>query len=296
MKKLCSFVMLICLVLIVSACSDSILSSKEEKESEEKHKQSTLTGTIYFMKDNFIFSAKPDGTNLQQLSTTGVVGKPDSNPDVSEDGMSLVYSFDKSKIYMIPVTGGQEKLIASQWLSDHPTISPDKKYVAFDMSYNLMLIATARTESGEIAATYSNSYPRGWPDWSPDGESLIATELSEDGNYFKLVLIDVNTKEGKDLINDQNNDYFLASYNPTGDKIAVVRAPVGTEDYHLWLMNADGSGGIDLVGGIAMARPAWSPDGNHIAFEMNDSIYIVPASGGAPQLVIEGANAPAWGK
>ncbi|OZM56332.1 hypothetical protein CIB95_13035 [Lottiidibacillus patelloidae] len=298
MKSLNAYVMLVCFLLILSACSENVQVQEGAKEAgeEEGQKQSTFSGTLYFMKDNFIFSANPDGSNLQQLSTTGVDGKPDSNPDVSNDGLSIVYSFEKTKIFMIPASGGQEKLVASQWLSDNPVFSPDKSKVAFDMSYNLMLIATAFTESGEFERTYSGFSPRGWPDWSPDGSSIIATQLSDDGTYFKLVLIDVNSNKAKDLLNDANHDYFQASYNHDGSKIAVVKAPVDTEEYQLWVMNADGSGGVNLISGIVMARPAWSTDGKHIAFEKNNSIYIVPVSGGKPKLVIEGAKAPAWGK
>ncbi|OZM56455.1 hypothetical protein CIB95_11815 [Lottiidibacillus patelloidae] len=302
MKRIIYF---ICIVFLLSACTEEATpvptqngksGGKEPVVKEPAAKSETLAGKLYFMKDNFIFSANTDGTGITQISTTGESEKPDANPSVSLDGKYITYSNNKTKIYMIASAGGEEKLVANQWFADHPVFSPDAAMVTFDMESYGMTIATAHTESGDFGKTYDSIYPRSWPHWSPTTKTVIATQISNNGEYFKLITIDLDTKDAEILIDDPNVDYFFATYNYDGDKIAVIRAPTGTEDYSLWIMNADGSNGKELVTDVTMARPAWAPDGKHIAFEKDNSIFIMPVDGGDAKEVIKGGTAPAWGK
>jgi Tol biopolymer transport system component len=275
-------------------------SSIQDKEKEKDNKQGDnfLTGTLYFMKNNFIFSSNPDGSNVKQISTTGGEGKPDSHPSVSRDGKFVVYGLNSAKIYMISSTGGKEKLVANQWYADNPVLSPNYKRVAFDMDYHgNFVIATSFTETGEFETNYSAAYKqRSFPDWSPDGKLIVATELYNISEGFQLVLIDVETKESKLITNDPEHDYFSAAFSPDGKQLAVIKAKMDTENYSLIIMDVGGSNQKELVNIVSHSRPAWSPDGKYIAYEKGESIYIVPVAGGEAKLVLENAKSPAWGK
>ncbi len=103
----------------------------------------------------------------------------------------------------------------------------------------------------------------------------------------------------------QNTDPCF-SFN--GDRIAYVQrnASVSNEDV-LFVANYDGSGDTPIyttpLWGVDIERPFFSPDGNTLAFTMNDShlaswyIYTVPVTGGVPQEMTSlpvGAMHPAY--
>lgn len=98
------------------------------------------------------------------------------------------------------------------------------------------------------------------------------------------------------------------SWSPDGSKIAWVVGRVmpclatplprgGAIDPKIWVMNADGSGKVQLTrGSVRGVQPTWSPDGNQIAFaEPNgDGFSVVNADGtGLRQVTSQGGH-PAW--
>jgi len=74
------------------------------------------------------------------------------------------------------------------------------------------------------------------------------------------------------------------AWSPDGARIAFASTSSGNFD--VWVMNADGSGAVDLTGGSAAAdtAPTWSPDGSHLAFQTdrdgNNEIYVMDELGG----------------
>ncbi len=98
------------------------------------------------------------------------------------------------------------------------------------------------------------------------------------------------------------------SWSPDGSKIAWVVGRVmpcvatplprgGAIDPKIWVMNADGSGKVQLTrGSVRGVQPAWSPDGTQIAFaEPNgDGFSVVNADGtGLRQVASQGGH-PTW--
>ena len=100
-----------------------------------------------------------------------------------------------------------------------------------------------------------------------------------------------------------------AVWSPDGTRIAFVGQEDPSDAYStLWVMNADGSALSPLTDEFGVDMPSWSPDGTQIAFmgqrhpdptgesEGPIGIWIIPASGGDPRLVLEGDGweAPTW--
>lgn len=69
-------------------------------------------------------------------------------------------------------------------------------------------------------------------------------------------------------------------------------------DYHIHLVNADGSGHFELPGnGLRSRRPAWSFDGARLAFERDNDIFIVNHDGGGLRNLTNDSSAnslPTW--
>ena len=132
---------------------------------------------------------------------------------------------------------------------------------------------------------------------SPDGRTLAfcSTDLSssemnpEKGvpiSSFQLYTVPVGGGEARRLTDAGATE---PAFSPDGKRIAFIRPhdlENGKLQKDLWVMNADGTGSIQLTGSPGNARgPVWSPDGKMVAFHyepkndnsFSDEIRVVPA-------------------
>jgi Tol biopolymer transport system component len=134
------------------------------------------------------------------------------------------------------------------------------------------------------------------PAWSPDGTKLVYVS-SFMGELSGLVVINVEGETTPTYIS--TIEAADPAWSPDGTRIAYVgREGVNnpedpTSAWHLYVVNADGSGKT-RISSIASpfnsfsyppqaSGPAWSPDGKRLAFVgklSNDEIYTVSATGG----------------
>ncbi|MDF2771950.1 MAG: hypothetical protein K0S86_1444 [Geminicoccaceae bacterium] len=136
------------------------------------------------------------------------------------------------------------------------------------------------------------------PVWSPD-RKRIAFGDHETG------MIGVMNANGKNLRWLVKGDF--PSWSPDGRRIVFSRVPEDGGTADLYVMNADGTGVVQLmdVQNIATTDPSWSPDGKWIAFTGSYSggveVFVMEASGGIPKLLThcddagQRCSAPEWG-
>jgi hypothetical protein len=84
---------------------------------------------------------------------------------------------------------------------------------------------------------------------------------------------------------------FMPALSPDGTRLVYMKSNVG-----LMMLNlATNTTSVLLANNPSQPYyPAWSPDGSQITFSLNGGVYRMPASGGAPTLVVSSASSSDW--
>ena len=191
----------------------------------------------------------------------------------------------ESEVYMINVDGsGEKRLTDSPGLDAFPACSPDGERIVFaserDGNWELYVMDADGAEQRRLTNTPEDESS---PAWSPDGEKIAYVTGVIDGNET----IHVMNAEGSSRRRLAEGNW--PSWSPDGERI-VYTVYSANEEGRLVVMNADGSGQRNLgtsllqrllaLGG-ADEEPAWSPDGEKIAFasERDEEIYAMNVDG-----------------
>ncbi len=131
----------------------------------------------------------------------------------------------------------------------------------------------------------------------------LAGDIDDRSNYhYELVVLDARTRTRERITNNSDLDHYPV-WSPSGDRIAflsdrdVVHPLLFYRGIHLHTMASDGSDlqSVASMEGIALSPPMWSPDGERLAFLIDEyaegppqtflALYVVGADGTAPQRV-----------
>lgn len=183
-------------------------------------------------------------------------------PEWSPDGLRIAAHDDD--IWLINADGtGRTLLVGGPSIDLHPTWSPDGSRIAF---------SSDRDGTNEIYVI------------DPDGTGLTQLTFNDSGQF---------PPTGGTWPDSGGQ---APSYSRDGRRIAFYR------DDGLWVMNADGTGVVQVTAGVDW-EPTWSPEGGRIAFVreqaemMKFELFVINVDGtGLTQLTFDGATArdPAW--
>jgi len=225
-----------------------------------------------------LYSTHADGADLRQLTESA--NQRDICPAISADGKRVALCSDRTGSYEIWTMNANGKALAQLTAlggySVFPDWSPAGDRIAFTHGTpdnpDLTGIWVADSATGAAqrlipAATAPGLWADAYPAWSPDGTTVlfVRQRLNEDGDPFpiegQLWLYKLGSGTATQLTADPTVKDQVPDWSPDGSRIAY-----GADD-DVWVMNADGSGAVNLThSDAAEFGAAWSPRGGWIAF------------------------------
>ena len=218
-----------------------------------------------------------------------IIGKLSGGlPSVASTQIAFVSSRTGSKeIWVMDYDGANQRPLTSlRSIAITPRWSPDGSRIAFTCFAPYNGITSAQICMYSMDSGKLITFPRFrgtniTPAWSPDGTQLIFSSSMQSNP--ELYVADINGGRPKRLT-FSNGANMSPVWNPkTGQTIAFVSDRGGTPQ--LYLMNSDGTGvtKLDLPDKGYVIDPAWSPNGQLLAFSWrrpndNYDIYIMDAA------------------
>lgn len=222
-----------------------------------------------------------DGSNQGQVTSGG----NDSQPDVSSDGQSIVFSDNAaiSNIWTADIDGSNLDQLTNSTATGEfnfdPEFSPDGSQIVFYSNRSGTSHIWVMNADGTSPVQLTTLGDNGGPSWSPDGSQIVFVS-TRNGNR-EIYVMDADGSDQTRLTTNTTDDRF-PNFAPDGTKIAFDSFRDG--QFEIYVMNADGTNPVRLTTDAGTdTRPAWSPDGQFIAFTSDRSatqtIWVMDASG-----------------
>ncbi|MBL0178489.1 MAG: PD40 domain-containing protein [Gemmatimonadetes bacterium] len=199
--------------------------------------------------------------------------------DVSPDGQTIVFDL-LGDLYTLPITGGKATRITSGMAYDvQPRFSPDGKRVVFvsDRSggENVWMLSLDGKDTTQLTKGNNNLYVS--PEWTPDGDYVVASKSGQLGGAAKLWMYNVKGGTG----------VALSATPAPPATLKMLGAAYGKDPRFLWFAARTGDWQYNAVGpqyqlytwdrdngrtaqmstrfGSAF-RPTLSPDGKYLVY------------------------------
>jgi Tol biopolymer transport system component len=242
---------------------------------------------LLFNQDGSLFTIPIEGGTPEKINT-GIANRNNNDHGISFDKKMLAISHHRdglpgggSTVYVLPLSGGEPKLITEKTPSYWHGWNPNGKDVLFvgqreGTSYDIYKISV--TGGPEIKLTDSKNGIADGPEYSPDGKYIYYNANPTGTMQIWRMKPDGSAKE--QITFDEYNNWF-PHLSPDGKWIVIISFPpeIPPNDHPFYkrvmlrLMPATGGAPkvlAHLYGGQGTINvPSWSPDSKFIAFVSN---------------------------
>jgi Tol biopolymer transport system component len=287
-KKIIVLAISVIMIILETRCSQSPTEPYLDLEDEASMVPwSKIMGKIAYSRigsqsDGYLFLI--DGSTRK----VNLVRKGDremfTNLAWSTDGEKIIYSdFDYTRhrwqLYRINSDGGNRSFIYSTDAhNNYPSCSRDGRvaywYNGFHHIYEIWIDGVSFFGKAGCDQTR--------PAWSPDNKYLIISfrDSTSQGALYKVSLNDTTFLPLMQGSGNNQEIFHSPIYSPDGSRIAFIKWGPGLGGLsEIWIINANGTNLLRLTSGYKDLYPAWSPDGQKIAFTRNWKIYIMNSDG-----------------
>jgi Tol biopolymer transport system component len=211
------------------------------------------------------------------------------------------------EIYVMNADGSrQTRLTKNATFDGNPSWSPNGRAIAFQSNRDgrSEIYVMNADGSHQTRLTHNRGYD-GAPAWSRDGKRIAFR--SDRAGQAEIYVMNADGSGQTNLTRNSAND-FEPTWSPDGRRIAFRSDRGGYAQ--IYTMDADGSDQVRISPGAdpeaigppaTDAFPAWSPDGERIAFDHNipgnAEIYVMDADGGDRRPLTDDPapnGGPAW--
>ena len=204
-----------------------------------------------------------DGANAQYLTDGTTMAL---TPRFSPGGDLVTYmnfAEGNPQVYLLQLSTGQQQRLANVGaMTFAPRFSPDGGTVAFSVEQggatNIYSIATT---GGQPSQLTSGAAIDTGPSYSSDGSRIVFE--SDRGGSPQIYMMGAGGGNAQRISFGQGS-YSTPVWSPTGDLIAFTRQSGG--QFHIGIMNPDGSGERLLYSSFHAEGPTWAPNGRVIMF------------------------------
>ena len=233
---------------------------------------------LIFNQDGTLRRLAFDGSQPSEIPTAPQI-HCNNDHGISPDGKSLAISDQasddhKSRVYIVPITGGTPRLVTPNAPSYWHGWSPDGKTLAFtgQRGDNFDIYSIPVTGGDETRLTSAPGLDDG-PEYSPDGAYIYFN--SERTGHMQIWRMKADGSAQEQVTFDESNDWF-PHLSPDGQSMAYISYEKGVtghppnKDVEIRLMSLKDKKIrvlAKLFGGQGtMNVPSWSPDGAKLAF------------------------------
>ena len=240
---------------------------------------------ILFNSEGHIFLYDPD-TGREYPVNTGECDNCNNDHVLSPDERELAVSHGRreegwaSRIYILPLTGGQPRLVTEKSPSYLHGWSPDGRELAYCAfrehgGRTEVDIYTIPAEGGEERRITEGGFNDG-PEYSPDGRHIWFN--STRSGRMQIYRMNRDGSEVKQMTDSARQNWF-GHISPDGKKVVYLsyreddlepQEHLPNMQVELWMMDADGSHSRRLLpffgGQGSINVNSWAPDSRHIAF------------------------------